>query len=228
MSNEAKETTRLSQRAKFLVDFGPLAVFMGAYFLGQKLAPAIGGAIGRDWAIKDGEEMYLAISLFMPAFAVAFGYSVWRERRVAPMLLVSAVVIGVLGGLTLILRDKTFFFMKPTIVYALFSSVLLGSLWAGRNALKSLFDGALTMPDDAWRVLTKRYAVFFVLLAAANEVAWRWLMRDCDLTATATCPGEPTWVNLKVFGFTAINLVFAGLQTPFLMKHVVEEPSGSG
>jgi intracellular septation protein len=125
--------------------------------------------------------------------------------------------------LTLVFHNKTFFYMKPTIVYALFALTLAGGLFSGRNFLKTLFDGALHLPDDAWRTLTRRYAFFFAALAAANEIAWRWLARDCDLTSIgAACAGEAAWVNLKIWGFTAINLVFALAQAPFLAKHAKE------
>lgn len=207
-------TKRLTGRAKFLVDFGPLLVFFFAYFFGARLAPSF----GRE--VAPGEELFLAVQLFLPAFAIAFAYSVWRERRIAPMLLVSGLAVGVLGGLTLVFHNKTFFYMKPTIVYALFALTLAGGLMSGRNFLKTLFDGALHLPDDAWRTLTQRYAIFFAALAAANEVAWRWLARDCDLTSVgAACAGEAAWVNLKIWGFTAVNLVFALAQAPFLARH---------
>lgn len=224
MTETTAQPIRLSGRAKFLVDFGPLLVFMVAYFFGEKLAPVIGGVVGKEWSITEGEEMFLAVAAFLPAFAVAFVYSVWKEKRIAPMLAVSGVAIGVLGTLTLVLHNKTFFYMKPTIIYALFSAILAGGIWTGRNMLKTLFDGALHLSDKAWLVLTKRYAIFFAVLAVLNEIAWRYLMRECDLSAGAACSGEPVWVNLKVFGFTALNLVFAGLQAPFLMKHAQEAP----
>lgn len=215
---------RLSGRAKFLVDFGPLAVFFIAYFFGARLAPVFGRTIAA------GEELFLAVQLFLPAFAVAFIYSVWKERRIAPMLLVSGLAVGVLGGLTLVFHNKAFFYMKPTIVYALFALTLAGGLMSGRNFLKTLFDGALHLPDGAWRTLTRRYAVFFAALALANEAAWRWLARDCDLTSIgAACAGEAAWVNLKIWGFTAVNLVFAVAQAPFLAKHAKEgEAAGGG
>jgi len=208
---------RLSGRAKFLVDFGPLVVFFIAYFFGGRIAPALGRTIA------PGEELFLAVQFFLPAFAAAFVYSVWRERRVAPMLFVSGLAVGVLGGLTLVFHNKTFFYMKPTIVYALFALALIGGLMSGRNFLKTVFDGALHLPDDAWRTLTRRYAAFFALLALANEIAWRWLARDCDLVAIgAACAGEAAWVNLKIWGFTGVNLVFALAQAPFLMKYEKE------
>lgn len=220
MSEPQSQPPRLSGGAKMAVDMGPLAVFMIAYFLGRRLAPAAGGIFGQDWAIAEGEEMFLAVGLFMPAFLVAFVYSAWKERRIAPMLLVTGVIVGVLGTLTLVLHNKMFFYMKPTIAYTMFAMALGGGLAANRNFLKIVFDGALHLPDGAWRTLTKRYAVFFAVLALANEIAWRYFTRDCDLTGLAACPGEAHWVNLKIFGFTAVSLVFTGLQAPFIAKHM--------
>ena len=237
---------KLSGGAKLAVDMGPLAVFMIAYFLGGRLISFAGGLSGHEWCLRAGAEMYLAVASFMPAFAIAFGYSYWKERRIAPMLLVSAVIIGVLGTLTLVLHNKTFFYMKPTIVYLMFAVLLYGGMATGRNFLRTLFDGALHLPDAAWRTLTVRYSIFFAALALLNEVAWRWLIRDCPAEAAvastaignwswlltecgsetvAKCAGEANWVKLKVFGFTLISLVFTGLQAPFLAKHMQEESS---
>lgn len=218
---------RLSGRAKFLVDFGPLLVFFVAYFFGRRLAPVVGGLFGADWSVAEGEELFIAMGAFLPAFAAAFIYSVVRERRIAPMLLVSGLVVGVLGGLALVFHNRAFIYVKPTIVYALFSLTLAGGLATGRNFLKTLFDGALHLDEGAWRILTKRYVAFFAVLAAANEVAWRWLMRECDLGGAEKCAGEPAWVNLKIWGFTAINIVFAALQAPFLAKHMREAPKAA-
>jgi intracellular septation protein len=220
MSDVSHKGRRLSGGAKFAVDFGPLLVFFVAYFLGRRIAPVIGALFGQSWSIPEGEELFLAMAAFMPAFAAAFIYSVWRERRIAPMLLVSGVVIGILGGLALIFHNRAFVYLKPTIAYLLFAVTLAGGLATGRNFLKTLFDGALHLEDGAWRILTRRYIVFFVALAIANEVAWRWLMRDCDLAGAVKCAGEPAWVNLKIWGFTAINVVFAAAQAPFLAKHM--------
>ncbi|MEZ5894287.1 MAG: inner membrane-spanning protein YciB [Parvularculaceae bacterium] len=218
---------RLSGRAKFLVDFGPLLVFFVAYFFGRKLAPLAGGILGREFSVEEGGEMFLAVAAFMPAYAAAFIYSVVKERRVAPMLFISGVAIGVLGSLTLILHDKTFFYMKPTIVYLMFSLLLGAGIATGRNFLRTLFDGALHMPDDAWRTLTRRYIVFFALLALANEIAWRWLTRECDLAATVACAGEGQWVNLKIWGFTGVNVLFAIIQAPFISRHAENLHAGA-
>lgn len=243
MTDPTQAGEKLTGRAKFAVDMGPIFVFMIAYFFGRRLTGLAGDIAGEDWCLREGAEMYLAVAVFMPSFAIAFAYSVWREKRVAPMLLVSGVIIGVLGTLTLVLHNKTFFYMKPTIVYVLFAGLLYFGMATGRNFMRTVFDGALHMSEAAWRTLTIRYSIFFAALAVLNEFAWRWLTRDCapeiasptsgawgwlladcSLEAPAKCAGEAQWVTLKAFGFTLISLVFTALQTPFLAKHMREEP----
>lgn len=244
MSEEAP-LRRLSQGARFAVDFGPLLVFLAGFFFGKKLVSAAGSVVGAQWCLREGAEMYVAIGLFMPAFAAALLYSWWRERRVAPMMAISAVIIVAMGALTFLLHDKTFFYMKPTLVYLLFAALLGGGVASGRNFLKTLFDGALTLPDIAWRTLTIRYAAFFVALAIANEIAWRHLTRDCAISAApssagigaflrdcgaaplAKCAGEAAWVNLKVFGFTGLNVLFAVAQAPLLAKYIPDGKPGA-
>ena len=236
----AADVRKLSGWGRFAVDFGPLLVFMAGFFQGKTIVSTAGKLAGAQWCLREGAEMYVAIGLFMPAFAAALLYSFWRERRVAPMMTISAVIIAAMGALTFLLHDKTFFFMKPTLIYVLFAALLGGGLATGRNFLKTLFDGALSLPDDAWRTLTIRYAGFFVALAVANEIAWRYLTRDCAVGAptgqigvgeflrncaaapVAKCAGEAAWVNLKVFGFTGANVLFALAQAPFLSKYVAE------
>jgi len=244
MTTTPENSYRLSGGAKFAVDMGPLAVFMIAYFLGGKVVSLAGRLLGNEWCLRESSEMYLAVAAFMPAFAIAFAYSAWKEKRIAPMLLVSGIIIGVLGTLTLVLQNKTFFYMKPTIVYLLFASLLYFGLATGRNFMRMIFDGALHLEDGAWRVLTIRYSLFFLSLAIANEIAWRWLTRDCPVESVsvasstgvwstflrdcggvdlAKCVGEANWVKLKVFGFTIVSLIFTGLQAPFIAKHMLDD-----
>ncbi len=249
MTDTTPSTPRLSGGAKLAVDMGPLIVFMVAYFFGARLVSLAGAVTGHEWCLQEGAEMYLAVAGFMPSFALAFAFSVWKEKRVAPMLLVSGIIIGILGTLTLVLQNKTFFYMKPTIVYFLFAGLLYAGLATGRNFMKTVFDGALHLPEPAWRTLTIRYSVFFAALAVANEIAWRWLTRDCPIESAAIseaagawswllgecggaelakCAGEANWVKLKVFGFTVVSLVFTGLQTPFIAKHMIDDKPADG
>lgn len=221
MSDTPTEVPRkLTGQAKFLVEFGPLLLFFSGLFFHARLAPVIDGAFGITYFDEPGRELYLGLALFCPAFAVAFAYSIWKTRRAAPMLVVVAVITGVTATLTFVLDNKQFTYMKPTIVYGLMSAVLLAGLLMGRNFLKAVFDGALEMPDHAWRTLTWRFVIFNALTALTNEVLWRTLTADC--VVDAVCTGEKTWFTIKAFGFTAAYLVFVIAHTPFLMKYAAQ------
>ncbi|MBB4658083.1 inner membrane-spanning protein YciB [Parvularcula dongshanensis] len=212
---------KLSGGEKMAVELGPLAFFLAGYFLNDRLAPRADELLGRTFFSGPGNELYLGLALFMPAFAVAFAWSAVRARRVAPMLLITGGIVTVLGVLTFVLHDKTFFYMKPTLVYGATAVALAGGLLTGRNFLRLLFDGAFELPEAAWRTLTWRFVGFNVLAALANEVLWRTLTSGC--VEGAECAGEATWVKIKIFGFTAAYFLFVALNAPFLMRHVEAE-----
>lgn len=134
------------------VDFGPLVVFFGAYYIAGLMA---------------------ATGALMAATVIALGLSLAIERRVPVMPLVTAAIVGVFGGLTLWLNDDTFIKIKPTIVMSLLAAVLLGGLAIGRPLLKPLLGAAWPMNDKGWRSLTFRFSLFYVALAVLNEIVWR-------------------------------------------------------
>ena len=169
-----------------LVDYGPLAAFFVVYWLGGLMAAT------------------LAI---MVATAAALALSLAIEKRIPPMPLVTAVVIGVFGGLTLWLQDETFFKMKPTIVQLLFAAVLFGGLLFKRPLLKPLLGTAWPLDDEGWHKLSFRFAVFFLAMAALNEAVWRTQSTDF-------------WVTFKVFGILVLTFVFVASQVFFMRAHM--------
>lgn len=142
---------------RYVVDYGPLAVFLLAYW---------------RW------DLMVATGALMAATGVALVLSLTLARRLPVMALITAAVVGVFGGLTLWLEDESFIKMKPTIIQALFAAVLLGGLLAGRPLLKPLMGASWPMDDAGWRRLTLRFALFFAGMAALNEVVWRTQSTD--------------------------------------------------
>lgn len=175
------------------VDYGPLIAFFVTYLLlGLMAATAV------------------IIVASLAAAALAWGMS----RRVPAMPLITAGVVAVFGGLTLWLHDDTFIKMKPTIVQALIAAILLAGLLIRRPLLKPLLGPVLPpMVESAWHGLTLRYALFFLAMAALNEVVWRTQSTD-------------VWVSFKVFGIMLLTIVFALLQMPFLNRNRLEEQPG--
>ncbi len=188
MSDAPKK--ELSQGLKMALDFAPLVAFFAAYKFGG---------------------MYVATATLMAATLVAVFGSYILTGKIAKFPLGSAVLVGIMGGLTLYLQNDTFFKMKPTIANLAFAGVLGFGLYTERMFLRDLLGTAFEMPQAAWRNLTWRWTGFFLALAALNEGVWR------------NFP-ESTWVNFKVFGLMGLTMLFAIANTPFMMKHMVEKP----
>lgn len=179
----------MRQAAKLLFEIGPLVVFFVA-----------NGRYG----------IFPATAAFMVAIVVAVPASWWLERRVPVMPLVSGVFVLVFGGLTLWLADETFIKLKPTIVNLLFAAILGGGLAMRAVLLKRLFGAVFQLTDDGWRVLTIRWVLFFVVLAALNEIVWR--------TQTTE-----VWIQFKLFGIMPLTLIFSLAQLPLINRHTVEK-----
>ncbi|MSO64758.1 MAG: septation protein A [Alphaproteobacteria bacterium] len=142
----------------------------------------------------------------MPAAVVSLAASYWLTRRLAPLPVVTLVVVLVLGGLTIALHDEVFIKLKPTLVSGLFAAVLLVGLVLRRPLLKEVLGDMMPLTDAGWRILTMRWAGFFVFLAIANEIIWRSVSTD-------------SWVTFKAFGVTVLTMIFSLAQLPLLQRY---------
>lgn len=138
----------------------------------------------------------------------ALALSLIVERRIAPIPAFSGVMALVFGGLSLALHRNDLLQMKMTIVDGCLGAALFVGLIAGRNPLKMLLGGAMSLPDKAWRVLTIRYGLFFWASAIANEVIRR----------TQT---PEVWATFRVVAVVAAVL-FGAAQFPLLRKYWTE------
>jgi intracellular septation protein len=176
---------QLGHGLKLALDLGPLVLF---FFANSRYG------------------IFAATAVFMVAILIALAISYALTRHLPVMPMVSAVVVVVFGGLTLILQDELFIKLKPTIIYLLFAGTLLGGLALRKPLLGMVFDSVFHLTEEGWRKLTLRWALFFLLLAVLNEIVWRTQSTDF-------------WVSFKVFGVLPLTLVFALLQYPLLQKY---------
>jgi intracellular septation protein len=179
----------LNPVVKLVLELGPLALFFVAY---SKLG------------------IFAATGVLMAAVLVTLGVSYALLRRIPIMPLVTAVIVVIFGSLTLIFHDETLIKIKPTALYVLFGAALFAGLALKRPLLKVLFDGALHVTEEGWRILTWRWAFFFLALAVLNEIVWRTQTTDL-------------WVKFKTFGFLPLTLLFALAQAPLIMRTEAKE-----
>ena len=185
---------RLNPLLKLVLELGPLVLFF------------IANAYSDRFGVAEGRRIFAATAMFIVATLVALTVHYALVRKLPIMPLVSGVVVVIFGGLTLWLDNETFIKLKPTIVNTLFGVVLLVGLYFGKPLLAIVLDSVFELTDEGWRKLTFRWALFFFVLAALNEIVWRTQTTD-------------TWVSFKVFGIMPITVLFALLQTPLLMRH---------
>jgi intracellular septation protein len=148
----------------------------------------------------------------MVAIVVAMIASYVVTKHIPMMALVTGVIVLVFGTLTLVLHDETFIKVKPTIVYCLFAAVLGGGLLFGRSFIAVMFDQMFNLTATGWRILTKRWALFFLGMAVLNEIIWRTQTTDF-------------WVAFKAFGAIPLTMGFAITQMPLIKRYHLEPAS---
>ena len=157
-------------------------------------------------------NLFVATGAFMVAIVAAMIASYVVTRHVPLMAMVTGVVVLVFGTLTLVLHDETFIKMKPTIVYSLFAGVLGGGLLFGRSFIAIMFDQMFNLTAQGWRILTFRWAIFFLAMAILNEIIWRTQTTDF-------------WVAFKAFGVIPLTMGFAITQMPLIKRYHLEPAS---
>lgn len=175
---------------KLLLDFGPL---LGFFLSNAKFGIMTGTAV------------------FMVAVTVSIVVTYAIERKVALLPMITMVMVLIFGGLTIALDDELFIKMKPTIVNGIAAATLFGGLAFGKSLLQPLLGAAMPpMDDEGWRVLTRRWAIYFAFLALLNEAIWRNYSTDF-------------WVSFKVFGNLPLTIAFALAQMPLIKRHARRE-----
>jgi intracellular septation protein len=179
---------------KFLFDLFPVILFFVAF----KFA-----------------DIYTATIVAMIATIAQILWVYYRHRKIDAMQWMSLVLIVVLGALTILLQDKTFIQLKPTALYWLFAAGLfISAQFFNKNWIQVLMGKQVTLKENTarntWSQLNLAWSIFFFLMGALNlYVAFQF--------------SEDTWVNFKLFGTTALLIVFVIAQGFWLSKHMEEE-----
>jgi|TARA_A100001011_G_scaffold160950_1_gene169321 intracellular septation protein len=177
---------------KFLTDFGPLIIFFYYYYDSEK-------------------NLEVAIPPFIVATIIALAIVWFLEKKIPKVPLLSGVLITFFGGLTIYFDNPVFIYIKPTIINILFAFALIfGKYFTNEPILKKLMGGSISLTDEGWEVLNKRWIYFFFGLAMLNEIVWR-------------TQSEEFWVNFKVWGLLPITFIFTAFQISLINKYKTNE-----
>jgi intracellular septation protein len=137
---------------------------------------------------------------------------VWIKRgKIEKMLMINGAVITVLGGITLLLHDKTYIMWKPTVIYWIGALALLFSRYVFRhNLIERMLGKVMAPPPNIWDKLNLCWIVFLTGLGILNlYVAFHY--------------DENAWVNFKLFGTTSLMFLFIIAQVFVLKDHWIEQ-----
>jgi intracellular septation protein len=179
-----------------VAEFAPLVAFFVAYRLGG---------------------LYAATAVLMVAMLALLGFDWLRQRRIPPLHAVSAALVLVLGGATLVLHNRLFIQWKPTVLFWLVSAAFIASFWIGERTLTQRFlepalGGRMAVSPQQWRRVNGASAAFYALLGALN-------------LAVAYGASERTWVYFKLFGLAVLTFAFVALQVLWLSRAAAALPA---
>jgi intracellular septation protein len=174
---------------KLFVEFGPIIVFLVTYKFSNIF-------------------MATVLMIFVTILCLLLSYLI--DKKISVPLLISAGILLFSGGITLFTGDPKYIKMKPTIVYLIFSIALYVGALKNKPIIQGVLGGVFSLSQENWLNLSKRFAIYFLGMALANEFIWRNY-------------SESTWVKFKVFGAFPLTLLFVAFQLPFILRNITNK-----
>lgn len=123
---------------------------------------------------------------------------------------VGFIFILIFGSLSYVFQDDTYIKWKVTIMNVLFALILLGGQLLKKPILKQMLSAHVNAPDKVWVRLSWAWCGFCVLCAGLNwYVAFHF--------------SQDVWMNFKVFGLMALNVLMTGVTVFYLFKYLPKE-----
>lgn len=175
---------------KSAIDLLPAPLFLAALFL---------------------KDIYWATGALMASLVGVAAWHWVQDGRPHKLHTTTALVVLVLGGMTLLLRDSSFVKYKTTVVNGLIACALLASHVIGDKVLLARIpQSVITLPEALWARVNLAWAGFFASIAVLNL----YVMHAFD---------DRIWGLFKTVGVSALMFVFLLLHLPFLGKYLPQE-----
>ncbi|MBF8246461.1 MAG: septation protein IspZ [Rickettsia sp.] len=145
------------------------------------------------------------VTLIVSIFHIIISY--WITKKITIVQIIYATSLLFFGSITLWTGNSSFIKMKPTIFYCILSIIIFISDRMNKPVLKKILNDVIAFQEKYhWSNLSNRSALFYLLLAIANEIIWRNF-------------SEIIWVRFKVFFVIPLIALFILLQIPYILKH---------
>ena len=143
---------------RFLIDFLPIVLFVGAYKL---------------------YDIYAATGVLMAATVMQMVLIYAMDRKLTTMHKITLLLILAFGSLTLVLQNDLFIKWKPTVLYMAMALGLSIALWtAKKNFLKLMLGSQLELPDRVWMRLNVVWIAYCLFMAVINGYVAAYFSTD--------------------------------------------------
>jgi len=144
------------------------------------------------------ESIFIATQgLIIASVAVYSLHFILQKGRLEKSQWITLLLTLAFGGMTLYLHDDVWLRWKSPIINWIFGTAFLLSPMVGKNPIplaKRFLDSVFELTESSWKKLNLAWAAFFFILGGLH------------LVFAFVYP--VLWINFKVFGSTAIMLLF--------------------
>jgi len=194
---------------KQLAEMIPIVLFFIAYQM-KGTTVSLG-----DWSHTfDGIFSATAVLIIATTLQVILTWIITRELEKRLLWLLAAVCV--FGGATLLFRDQTFIFWKPTVFNWALALVFGVSGFIGeRNLMERTLGAQIHLPKPIWSRLLWLWVTNFTVVGALNlVVAYHY--------------GEAIWVSYKLYSAIGFTLLLTLLTALIIAPHIHDEDAGPG
>lgn len=150
------------------------------------------------------KNIYLATAICIVASWLQLLVYKIKFKHISKNTWLSTILITVFGGLTIILHNKTFVMLKPSVLFWIMGASFLVTQGMGKNLIRLMLSKEIWLPDRIWNLLSLAWGLFFIIMGFINLfVAFNF--------------SEYTWVKFKVFGSTLLTITFMLLSVLFVV-----------
>jgi intracellular septation protein len=203
---------------KFLFDLFPVILFFITLKIAEKTANAslilgkILTTLGIAATVKPSlVPIMLATVAVIIASIIQIAWAKIKYKKVDKTLWMSAILVTVLGSMTLYFQNDAFIKWKPTLLYWIFTIAIMGAHWFWqKNIIKTMMGKEVKLPEPIWIKLNYAWAIFFALLGCLNlYIAFNFSI--------------DTWASFKLFGTMGLMFVFIITQSLIINQYLIED-----
>lgn len=156
-------------------------------------------------------DIYLASCALIVATLLVLIFTWMKYRKVDKISLLSFIIVLIFCTLTLIFHNDLFIKWKVTVVYFLFAlSLLISQFVLKKPIIYCMLSKQLVLPKRILNNLICAWSIFCLACSAVNIYVAFWT-------------SQSTWINFKVFGLTALTLIFAMMSVLYIYPYIKKE-----